>query len=239
MAKIYHFALKVPVYLGEPFSRADLAINMIRKVAETDFHRFEAQLADQRFPPVLLLDHSVDDCWNAFQEFWRRSWFRRVWVIQEFVFARDVKFLYGEYELDWKVLKVTTYQTNEWGLALRSRQPGREVFRSLQASSGVTAMMNMCELRCQSDAVLWLEDILLELTFLQRFDERTRHAVRDSIIPATNLATASICKSPELSSQFANLLDLDDIYRSGQSCGSVPTPRVHLWQSLMKLLDKT
>lgn len=46
-----------------------------------------------------------DDCrWNAFKAFLRRPWFRRVWVVQEFVLPRDLVIICGHWEVEGTVL---------------------------------------------------------------------------------------------------------------------------------------
>ncbi|KAG4443893.1 hypothetical protein IFR05_000659 [Cadophora sp. M221] len=40
--------------------------------------------------------------WDALVAFFSNPWFRRVWIIQEAVFAKDLVFFYGDICLDWK-----------------------------------------------------------------------------------------------------------------------------------------
>lgn len=42
-----------------------------------------------------------DDAWWAIKEMFTRGWFSRAWVIQEAVLARELRLIYGQYEVAW------------------------------------------------------------------------------------------------------------------------------------------
>ncbi|KAF8865652.1 HET-domain-containing protein, partial [Acephala macrosclerotiorum] len=68
MPKIYSSASMVVVHLGQESDRSDLTIKLIEKIAKTSF--YTAMI------------------WKHFRTFWTRPWFRRIWVVQEFVLAK-------------------------------------------------------------------------------------------------------------------------------------------------------
>ena len=238
MAQIYRSAFTVLDYLGESSLRADLAISLIGKIAETDFDPLEAQLQDMTFLPVLLPACDHDESWKALQYFWRRSWFRRVWVIQEFALGRNLKVVYGGYDPDWKIIKDAAEKINDNGLMARIYQLEKNVFKLLQASAGVDAMRDMCELRCQSEAFLWLEDRMLKPEVLEGFDKSTHAAIKNAIKPAIDYGVSLGRTNPDLLRIFpARLQDLDSIYLSFDSGDSIQTPRMFYEQPLIRLLQ--
>ncbi|RKK49747.1 hypothetical protein BFJ67_g6769 [Fusarium oxysporum f. sp. cepae] len=57
--------------------------------------------------------------WKALAKLWGRPWFRRVWVIQEFVLSPDVRMFCGEWEVSWSVFYVATidaYMTSSFSV---------------------------------------------------------------------------------------------------------------------------
>ncbi|KAF5538142.1 heterokaryon incompatibility (het-6OR allele) [Fusarium napiforme] len=49
---------------------------------------------------------------KALAKLWARPWFRRVWVIQEFVLSPDVRMFCGEWEASWSVFYVATIEAH-------------------------------------------------------------------------------------------------------------------------------
>lgn len=50
------------------------------------------------------LSGQVGKQWEAVKRFFAREWFSRLWIVQEFVLARDVIFYCGHHVLDWRHL---------------------------------------------------------------------------------------------------------------------------------------
>jgi hypothetical protein len=48
------------------------------------------------------LPDESDERWDAVRRFFLRDWFSRLWVVQEFVLAREVTFYCGRRKLDWR-----------------------------------------------------------------------------------------------------------------------------------------
>lgn len=87
---------------------------LLRKILETVYHprrRFQLPLdsdGDKDAPPP---DHGIDtspeeasnsQLWLSIADVFHRSWFWRVWVIQEAVLAKDAVVKWGNVEIDWR-----------------------------------------------------------------------------------------------------------------------------------------
>ncbi|KAL4896928.1 heterokaryon incompatibility protein-domain-containing protein [Aspergillus ambiguus] len=83
MAKIYSNAARVIVWLGQPSNYSDMTLEAIRSAAsEGTLSQYEASLQE------------------GMDELLGRSWFRRIWVLQEVAAARQVQLHCGFMELD-------------------------------------------------------------------------------------------------------------------------------------------
>ena len=103
MHEIYHQAVQVIVWLGKKSFDSDCAMDVLE---DKDLSK-----RVDLFPP--RRDHSTAviyiatamATWEALSNFYRRSWWRRVWVIQEVVWAaRDITVMCGSRELSWETL---------------------------------------------------------------------------------------------------------------------------------------
>ncbi|KAK2022183.1 HET-domain-containing protein [Colletotrichum zoysiae] len=54
-----------------------------------------------------------DGKWTAVSRFWNRPWFRRAWVVQEFILARDVLMICGDKTVGWSALWPATVALEE------------------------------------------------------------------------------------------------------------------------------
>jgi hypothetical protein len=53
-----------------------------------------------------------DERWLAARKIWLQPWFRRLWIVQEFVLARDVIFVFGVIEFPWQHLWLATMNSS-------------------------------------------------------------------------------------------------------------------------------
>ncbi|KAF4948993.1 hypothetical protein FGADI_9278 [Fusarium gaditjirri] len=84
--------------------------------------------------------------WKALAKLWGRPWFRRVWVIQEFVLSPDVRMFCGEWEASWSVFYVATidaYMTSSFSVV----PDIPNAFDDAAAHMGMDAMHMMCVYR--------------------------------------------------------------------------------------------
>ncbi|SCN99248.1 related to heterokaryon incompatibility protein (het-6OR allele) [Fusarium fujikuroi] len=87
-----------------------------------------------------------DPAWKALAKLWARPWFRRVWVIQEFVLSPDIRMFCGEWEVSWSVFYIATtdaYMTSSFSVV----PDIPNAFSDAAAHMGTEAMHMMCEYR--------------------------------------------------------------------------------------------
>ncbi|TWU76240.1 hypothetical protein ED733_004747 [Metarhizium rileyi] len=110
MPDIYRIATCVQVYLGDEADHVPAALELLSSIAD-----YSEYLDDSTHPHGEIgLDLAIqsgfifpsvnDKKWAALRAFFRRPWFRRVWIIQEFVYATDVCVICGNVEIDWHKL---------------------------------------------------------------------------------------------------------------------------------------
>lgn len=96
MAEVYSRAQKVVIWLGENYANVDPAFETIYTIAEKLMPVFKACI-DKEIPEVIDLkvlafksDKDVRKLhWDSLAELLKRSWFQRVWCIQEIVNAKE------------------------------------------------------------------------------------------------------------------------------------------------------
>ncbi|KAG6005387.1 hypothetical protein E4U54_000357 [Claviceps lovelessii] len=107
MPDIYRTAACVQVYLGDESGDVSAALELLSSIADYSEHLDDLTHDDGEvgldlaFRNGLVLPPPDDKKWPALRAFFCRPWFRRVWVIQEFVYATDVRVLCGDLEIDW------------------------------------------------------------------------------------------------------------------------------------------
>jgi hypothetical protein len=104
MPKIYTYAQKVLVDLGVGAVGSELLPELLEKLEKVDL----ACILEWKKSPEKFLSNGLPppdgEAWKALVAFLCRPWFLRIWVIQEFVYARDIRFLCGDWELRWGLL---------------------------------------------------------------------------------------------------------------------------------------
>jgi hypothetical protein len=88
MAEIYRRATVVVIWLGEPSSDSDLAMEFMMTMSIKDLH-------------TLASDRKLSKAWEAVFNLTRRSWFTRRWVVQEVAFARQAVLRCGTAMVSW------------------------------------------------------------------------------------------------------------------------------------------
>lgn len=121
MQQIYSNASCVLAWLGEDDGNGTVALQFLEKLKQTDFSSLPAKQISVAWMEQHGLPAQGDPIWYRILAFWQRSWFRRAWVVQEFVMARDVTVICGRKKLNWKSLssgieKMVEYGLLDWGL---------------------------------------------------------------------------------------------------------------------------
>ncbi|KAI8185545.1 Heterokaryon incompatibility protein 6, OR allele [Colletotrichum sp. SAR 10_65] len=111
MPDIYGIAARVLVYLGPSADNSDLAIAFLEHISDFADYLDEvlptANFAAALAAGFVMPPPDAPD-WPALRAFLRRPWFRRVWVIQEFVNATELTVMCGAREIDWRRLFLAT-----------------------------------------------------------------------------------------------------------------------------------
>ena len=99
MAAIFSKASKVVVYLGPETDVAHQALGSLQEVSVfiERCRELEAEGSDPRVVPSLKLPRRVLEAWLGIYDY---SWFKRVWVVQETLLAREASIAVGLREYD-------------------------------------------------------------------------------------------------------------------------------------------
>jgi len=115
MASIYRSADFVIAWLGKEDINTEESFTLIRTLA-TLCEDCLAQIMpkNRAYEPFenVLGQMANDRAWNALRQFWRRSYFKRAWTIQEVALAKKVMVKCGGHLLDWDhIVKVSLFLT--------------------------------------------------------------------------------------------------------------------------------
>ncbi|GMG52749.1 unnamed protein product [Aspergillus oryzae var. brunneus] len=138
MASIYRSADMVISWLGEQDAHTKDAFWLIRAIGI-------ATVSEDATTNNTASEDSVDVCgrfleapeWISLEEFWKRTYFTRAWVIQEIALAKRVIIMCGGHTVDWDhIVQVSRYLTLplwKWVSYMKSsiRKDGREASHSL------------------------------------------------------------------------------------------------------------
>ncbi|KAE9382068.1 HET-domain-containing protein [Stipitochalara longipes BDJ] len=116
MQKIYSNAISVLAWLGETTEDTESALGQLEyirdrlKVIPTIVVHGKDQYAKVGLPPV------DDPIWKSLAEFLCRSWFLRLWVLQEVTLAKDIIFICGGQVLGLELLRSFNHEINRTGV---------------------------------------------------------------------------------------------------------------------------
>lgn len=96
MPSIYGNAILVVAFLGQEDEDSEVAIELIKKLSQISLEHRETKPSGIDDLERCGLPRKDDKTWTVFQRFVARAWFRRVWIIQEFVLAADIILLWGQ-----------------------------------------------------------------------------------------------------------------------------------------------
>ncbi|TQN67654.1 Heterokaryon incompatibility protein 6, OR allele [Colletotrichum shisoi] len=126
MHDIFVSARRVLAYLGEEADGSKRAVELIQKYWRINIpnplnagaRAFAENLLSEPVPDAPAgreaeLPPPGDEEWMAVSRFWNRPWFRRVWVVQEFILARDVLMICGDEAVNWAKLWPATVALEE------------------------------------------------------------------------------------------------------------------------------
>jgi hypothetical protein len=145
MRQIYSSASRVLVWLGEDDGNGRIALRLLEEIGKADTLSLPTKSVSAAWVRANNLPASGDRTWFALLAFWRRPWFRRAWVVQEFVLARDAVMICGDAKLGWKSFtrayeKMIQYSLLAWGTYDNWYIPAQKA-EAISGSISFTVMM--------------------------------------------------------------------------------------------------
>lgn len=211
MAKIYASASKVMVHLGDEADGSDEAIELIHKIAKTNFSTLSSKFKAKAGLTSFGLQPESHVVWRSFRLFWRRPWFRRVWIIQEFLFARDIAVICGEWEGSWQIFPEAATKINDFGLTLNLAKdefvPDSDNIFS--ANAGMVAMSRLCELKSSADYGLFLQYRFKDLVQL---DRSILKEAKSLDIPGLESLASMVRQNPTMTAVWSQIWDRDTLH---------------------------
>lgn len=107
MAEIYRAARTVIVWLGGGGHReTQYAVELLERISAAPIEKLndlkKLQIHDPRMSEVLGECGGSTDHWRSLKRMFSRTWFSRIWIIQEIAFAESILVLCGSYSLLWE-----------------------------------------------------------------------------------------------------------------------------------------
>jgi len=120
MQKIYSSATRVLVWLGPDEGNGSIALDLLERIGKLETNTLQARSISAEMMRANGFPPTGDSAWFALLNFWRRQWFRRSWVVQEFVLAKDALIICGKMQLSWQAFtsaheKMMQYSLLDWG----------------------------------------------------------------------------------------------------------------------------
>lgn len=115
MSTIYSQAEKVYVWLGRQDETIQTARELLNHATEKG-HDFDSALTSWYETLQVLPDHipiETDIELDAIRRLFGRTWFERIWVIQELAHGKDVEIICGPFNLPYKVFHIV-FQQMHW-----------------------------------------------------------------------------------------------------------------------------
>jgi Heterokaryon incompatibility protein (HET) len=176
MNKIYSFASRVLCWLGEDTDEKAVAqaLKLVEKIGHVNFNSLTRRAVNPQFMREHNLPEPYDQQWEFLISLWKRPWFQRAWIVQEFLSGSEVRFICGLFELEWRVLasgigKLLEYRLMDWGVGF---DPNREP--EIQSTvAGSMQFLMMTEIKGMRS---W-DDMLSNI--IRSFSERDETSVRE------------------------------------------------------------
>ncbi|KAH9207202.1 heterokaryon incompatibility protein-domain-containing protein [Leptodontidium sp. 2 PMI_412] len=123
MPQIYSSAFRALDYLGDEADGSDSAIQLHEKIRDISFGALPEKSVTIEWLEAHGLQGYKDSVWLAWSKFWRRPWFRRAWVLQEFILGKDIVIICGRKKIQWKKFVSATEKMQEHNLLRWSASP--------------------------------------------------------------------------------------------------------------------
>ncbi|PVH72587.1 HET-domain-containing protein [Cadophora sp. DSE1049] len=150
MQQIYSSAFRTLAYLGDEADGSDSAIKLHEQIGGISFSALPEKSVTTEWLKAQGLPEYQDASWLAWSIFWRRPWFRRAWVLQEFVLGKDIVIICGRKKLNWKKFVSASEKMQEFNL-LRWSTSEVDTYDSVnEAHSGAATMFGMMAVKSNS-----------------------------------------------------------------------------------------
>ncbi|KAK0109539.1 hypothetical protein ONS95_002226 [Cadophora gregata] len=150
MRQIYSSAFRTLAYLGDEADSSDSAIQLHEKIGGISFSGLPEKFVTMEWLQSHGLPEYQDPAWLAWSILWRRPWFRRAWVLQEFVLGKDIVLICGQKKINWKRFVSATEKMQEFNL-LKWTTTGEALDDGINdAYSGAAAMLAMMAVKSGS-----------------------------------------------------------------------------------------
>lgn len=124
MGDIYRDALKVVSWIGSDADRCVEALSILKSMAKEvaslgqDDDHFDWL---QRYPTLLEEKSDLSTIWDAFDHIWDRDYWKRTWVMQETVLAKEILIMCGPETVSWEDILIVYKWANSIGSKERRR----------------------------------------------------------------------------------------------------------------------
>ncbi|KAN0113261.1 Heterokaryon incompatibility protein (HET) domain containing protein [Hyaloscypha variabilis] len=126
MERIYRQAQNVVVWLGPDDTLTELGIEVMQRLASVPPEKRELDLPDDLDNPEVYIGLGIPFCtpqdWLALATFLQRTWFSRVWVLQESFAARRIAVFCGTHVLNWTDITAASKTLGDTGLGRLLRE---------------------------------------------------------------------------------------------------------------------
>ncbi|KAH7409029.1 heterokaryon incompatibility protein-domain-containing protein [Cadophora sp. MPI-SDFR-AT-0126] len=143
MRQIYSSAFRTLAYLGDEADGSDSAIQLHEQIGGISFSALPEKSVTMEWLHSHGLPQYQDPVWLAWSIFWRRPWFRRAWVLQEFVLGKDIVIICGQKKINWRRFVSATEKMQEFNLLKWTTTGGDTDIGIEDAYSGAAAMLAM------------------------------------------------------------------------------------------------
>lgn len=124
MRHIYGLASTTIVWLGEETEKSAIAMKFVNELSVPDFQ--------QILVTSDLTREMEDERWQALgQDIMKRSWWERVWVVQEVALSKNIIVLCGKHSVEWdKILTMWEFAIDNY-LHISHKNPGERYNKGL------------------------------------------------------------------------------------------------------------
>jgi hypothetical protein len=164
---------------GRNFGRISIQTEDMLKFNLNESEDFQAQFRSNS--AAFFENPKFNLAWLALTNLLDRTWWKRVWVFQEVVSARDILVQCGSHSIPWECFKsaIASFQLHT-NVMETSREPSQisrqRAFQRFMSTGGYWSLVTMgnCRTLRQSNVRLSFEDLLASTAYLEATDPRDK-----------------------------------------------------------------